>query len=67
MDFLFAKSRNPLVFKDKEATKVAAIFERDLSRGEALTAFDEKASGGAADIEATENKYQSATGNKDQV
>ena len=35
MDFLFAKSLTPWVFKDREATKVGAIFERDLSRGEA--------------------------------
>lgn len=42
MDFLFAKGRTPWVFMDKEATKVGAIFERDLARGEALTAFDEK-------------------------
>ena len=42
MDFLFSKGRTPWVFKDREATKVGAIFERDLARGEALTAFDEK-------------------------
>jgi hypothetical protein len=30
------------VFNDKEAKKIGAIIERDLARGEALTAFDEK-------------------------
>ena len=42
MDFLFAKGRNPLVFMDSEATKVGAIFDRDMEHGEALEAFDEK-------------------------
>lgn len=42
MDFLFEKGRTPWVFLDKEATKVGAIFERDLARGEALTAFGDK-------------------------
>ncbi|KAJ6104698.1 hypothetical protein N7523_011018 [Penicillium sp. IBT 18751x] len=42
MDFLFSQGRSPWVFKDKEATKVGALFERDMSHGEALTAFDEK-------------------------
>ena len=27
---------------DKEATKVGAIFDRDMEHGEAFTAFDEK-------------------------
>jgi len=46
MDFLFAKGRNPWVFMDKEATKVGAIFDRDMDHGEAFTAFDEKTLGG---------------------
>jgi hypothetical protein len=45
MDFLFAKGRNPWVFMDKEATKVGAIFDRDMDHGEAFTAFDEKTLG----------------------
>jgi hypothetical protein len=52
MDFLFAKDRNPWVFMDKEATKVGAIFERDMDHGEAFTAFDEKTLGaGQIEIE----------------
>ena len=42
MDFLFSQGRSPWVFKDKEATRVGALFERDMAHGEALTAFDEK-------------------------
>jgi hypothetical protein len=42
MDFLFAKDRTAWVFKDKKATKVGAILERDFENGEAFTAFDEK-------------------------
>lgn len=42
MDFLFNKGRSIWVFNDKEAKKIGAILERDLARGEALTAFDEK-------------------------
>lgn len=45
MDFLFTKGRNPWVFMDKEATKVGAIFDRDMDHGEAFTAFDEKTLG----------------------
>jgi hypothetical protein len=55
MDFIFAKSRTPWIFRDREATKVGAIFERDLPHGEALTAFGEKAFGIADDIEAIED------------
>jgi hypothetical protein len=40
MDFLFAKDRTPFVFLDKSATKIGAIFDRDMTHGEALTAFD---------------------------
>lgn len=50
MDFLFSPSRSIWVFKDKEATKVGAIFERDMEHGEALTVFD-KASGGVELVE----------------
>jgi hypothetical protein len=39
MDFLFLPDRNPFVFLDKEATKVGALFERDMLHGEALTSF----------------------------
>jgi hypothetical protein len=42
MDFLFSKGRTPWVFLDREATKTGAIFQRDLARGEALTAFGDK-------------------------
>jgi len=58
MDFLFAKDRNPWVFMDKEATKVGAIFDRDMEHGEAFTAFDEKTLGGAH-VQASE--YEHAT------
>ena len=37
MDFLFTKDRTPWVFLDRSATKIGAIFERDMTRGEALT------------------------------
>ncbi|RLL95720.1 hypothetical protein CFD26_104210 [Aspergillus turcosus] len=40
MDFLFTPGRSPWVFKDKEATKVGALFDRDMLHGEALTSFD---------------------------
>jgi hypothetical protein len=40
MDFLFTKDRTTWVFLDREATKIGAIFERDMAHGEALTAFD---------------------------
>jgi hypothetical protein len=40
MDFLFIKSRTPWVFLDREATKIGALFERDMARGQALTMFD---------------------------
>lgn len=40
MDFLFAKDRTPFVFLDKSATQIGAIFDRDMTHGEALTAFD---------------------------
>lgn len=66
MDFLFAKGRTPWVFTDSEATKVGAIFERDLARGEALTAFDEK-SFGLAGVEIVEKKTPKVTRNEDQV
>jgi hypothetical protein len=39
MDFLFDKSRTIWAFKDREATKIGALFERDMAHGEALTAF----------------------------
>jgi hypothetical protein len=42
MDLLFTKGRTPWVFMDREATKIGAIFERDLSRGEALIVDSEK-------------------------
>lgn len=42
MDFLFAKSRTPFTMLDKQATKIGALFERDLAHGEALTVFDEE-------------------------
>lgn len=44
LDYLFQPSRTIYVFKDRDATKIGAIFERDMDRGEALTAFgDSKA------------------------
>jgi hypothetical protein len=45
MDFLFTKGRSPWVFLDREATKIGALFERDLEHGEALTVFDEDGMG----------------------
>jgi len=42
MDYLFLKERTPWVFRDHEATKIGAIFERDMAHGEALTAFEGK-------------------------
>ena len=39
MDLLFSPNRSIFVFKDKDATKVGAIVERDLAHGEALS-FD---------------------------
>jgi len=48
MDFLFSKDRSIWVFTDREATKIGAIFERDMEHGEALTVFD-KAKGAAVD------------------
>lgn len=41
MDFLFAKSRTPFTMLDRDATKIGALFERDLAHGEALTVFEE--------------------------
>jgi hypothetical protein len=39
IDVLFQPTSSMWVFKDKQATKVGAIFERDMARGEALTVF----------------------------
>lgn len=41
MDFLFSKGRSPWTFLDREATRIGALFQRDLEHGEALTVFDE--------------------------
>jgi hypothetical protein len=49
MDFLFSKDRSIWVFMDNEATKVGALFDRDMAHGEALTAFDDKAKVATAD------------------
>jgi hypothetical protein len=43
MDYLFVKGRSAWVFTDKQATKIGAIFERDMTHGEALTVFENKA------------------------
>ena len=40
MDFLFVKDRTPFAFLDKDATKIGALFERNLADGDALTTFD---------------------------
>jgi len=40
MDFLFTNDRTPWVMFDKSATKIGAIFERDMAHGEAFTAFE---------------------------
>ncbi|KAJ5307460.1 hypothetical protein N7476_008116 [Penicillium atrosanguineum] len=45
VDFLFDKSRTAWVFRDRQACKVGAIFDRDMSRGEALTEFNGKGTG----------------------
>lgn len=42
MDFLFTKDCTPWVFLDRSATKIGPIFERDMARGEALTALDSR-------------------------
>lgn len=41
MDFLFTKGRSIWTFLDREATKIGALFERDLAHGETLTGFNE--------------------------
>ncbi|KAJ5606292.1 high affinity glucose transporter [Penicillium lagena] len=41
MDFLFTKGRSIWTFLDREATKIGALFERDLAHGEAITVFNE--------------------------
>ncbi|KAH0524368.1 hypothetical protein TsFJ059_006892 [Trichoderma semiorbis] len=41
MDFLFSKGRSPWTFLDREATRIGALFARDLEHGEALTVFDD--------------------------
>ena len=66
MDFLFSKDRTPWVFKDSEATKVGAIFERDLARGEALTAFDEKTLG-LASVDMIEERHSKVNRDEDRV
>ncbi len=54
MDFLFSKGRTPWTFTDHQATKIGAIFERDLAHGEALTTFgDELEAKAAAAMEAS--------------
>lgn len=45
VDFLFSKDRTIWVFRDRQARKVGAIFERDMAHGEALTDFDGKGIG----------------------
>ncbi|KAJ5546660.1 hypothetical protein N7494_004245 [Penicillium frequentans] len=45
VDFLFSKDRTVWVFRDRQARKVGAIFERDMAHGEALTDFDGKIAG----------------------
>ena len=42
VDFLFSKDRTIWTFKDRQARRVGAIFERDMAHGEALTNFDDK-------------------------
>jgi hypothetical protein len=49
MDFLFSPDRSIWVFLDPGATKVGAIFERDMEHGEALTVFDK--GGGVEQVE----------------
>jgi hypothetical protein len=58
MDFLFTKSRTPWVFLDREATKIGALFERDMARGQALTTFD---TGKLKETARVENVYGTAT------
>ena len=53
MDFLFLPNRNIFVFQDKEATKIGAIFERDMWHGEALTAFGLEKGGSVEQVEGT--------------
>lgn len=42
IDFLFDKDRSPWTFKDRQATKVGALIERNMDQGEALTAFGDE-------------------------
>lgn len=42
VEFLFDKSRTVWVFRDRQACKVGAIFDRDMANGEALTEFNGK-------------------------
>ena len=55
MDFLFTPDRTPWVFQDRSATKIGAIFERDMAHGEALTAFDASKAAKADDLELGEH------------
>lgn len=51
MDFLFTKDRTPWVLFDRSATKVGAIFERNMAQGEALTAFESGKEAQMEDVE----------------
>lgn len=51
IDFLFSKDRSPWTFKDRQATRVGALIERNLDQGEALTAFGENGLSGKAVVE----------------
>lgn len=55
MDFLFTPDRTPWVFHDRSATKIGAIFERDMAHGEALTAFDASKAAKVNDVELGEH------------
>lgn len=55
MDFLFTPDRTPWVFQDRSATKIGAIFERDMAHGEALTAFDAGKAAKVDDLELGEH------------
>lgn len=42
VDFLFNQDRTIWTFKDRQARRVGAIFERDMAHGEVLTNLDDK-------------------------
>ena len=67
MDFLFGKDRNVWVFLDREATKIGAIFERDMAHGEALTVFDDHAKIAVNRVDGSVERYSMAPASDEKV